>query len=125
MKHQGDKIAFRLDGVRYGEGTVVSTVVTKGLKNNYNVRLTIPCKEFKTGETIIVSEDEISENTSCFYSVLRVVNETTDESYIVVCSTKEDDESISRLCNNSNMRVTNISTPENSDGGIYLNHFPV
>jgi len=123
MKHQSDKISFRLDGRVYGTGTVVSVAVGKSLDIQYHVRLTRPCKKFNIGDTIVVDDGELCDPQ--FYSVLQMRNVRSEKSYIVVCETREDEENLLRITNNSNIAVTNISTPENSDLGIFLNQFPL
>lgn len=51
----GQHIKFRLDGKQYGEGTIYSA----SQSGQCDVKLTTTCKEFKIGDKIIISYDEI------------------------------------------------------------------
>lgn len=55
----GDRIAFRLDNKWEGKGKVVPSNIILP-KKAFNVKLDEPCKEFDTGEEIIVWLEEIT-----------------------------------------------------------------
>lgn len=56
MKKIGENVSFRLDGNWFGTGTIIA--VREKLQN-YVVKLDDPCKEFQTGEQIIVDHAEL------------------------------------------------------------------